>query len=104
MPSIPRSFPVFPIFVIAVALAAVAAFFIWGPKRPADPLGLAVLMAMDYAEQLEQRGIEATIVECAPIRGNVNLRETYACSFKIAGELRRIDCNINPDGGCYPVD
>jgi hypothetical protein len=59
-------------------------------------------MAMEYAEQLEARGLEASLVECARLRGDEN-RWVYACSFKIAGELRRIDCNIGHDGGCYPA-
>jgi len=107
-PPTPRRIPWIPIAAIACGLAFTISFFIWSPKRPVDPLGIAVLMATDYAEQLNAQGIEASLVWCAPIRGDANRHNTYACSFKIDGELRRIDCNIDMsaeeiDGGCYPA-
>jgi hypothetical protein len=87
---------------LGIASAALVAFAIWGPKQPEDPLGVVLLMAYEYEDQLNAQGIPADLVECAPVDGDGS-RDTYACSFKISGELRRIDCNIGRNGGCYPA-
>jgi len=93
------------ISIIMGAITALVAYEVltWTPEAAeGEPHSVAVAMALDYVEQLEQLGIEATLVECVRIDTAPISRDRYACSLLISGEVRRIDCNANAGSGCYP--
>ncbi len=97
------------ISIMAGAIAALAAYklFTWTPEAAeAEPLGFVLVMAFDYADALKAQGVDAALVECTPVARGIAPAvrpPLYACSFMIAGELRRIDCDLAYSRGCYPA-